>query len=159
MAVTCSGLYFPTWRDIVKGVFTTTEINLTSTSQIKVAMYSNSLTPSFSADTSYSAAPYTSNEIAEGGGYTTGGVVLGSGTVTESPTGTLMYDAADASWSNSTIANARAALVYADGITTPTAKPVLLLVDFGSAYSTTSGTFTIQWAAGGIMTIDLTPSY
>lgn len=158
MAVTCSGLYFPTWKGLVIGSFSTTLINLDSETQLKVAMFTNSITPSFSADTSYSAAPYTSNEVS-GTGYTAGGVVLTSTTVTESPTGTLMFDAADAAWSTSTISNARAALVYADAITTPTAKPVLFLVDFGSAYSTTSGTFTIQWAAGGLMTIDLTPGY
>lgn len=158
MAVTCSGLYYPTWKGLVIGSFSTTLINLDSETQLKVAMYTNSLTPSFSADTSYSAAPYTSNQVT-GTGYTAGGATLANTTVTESPTGTLMFDADDSSWTSSTIANAYAALVYADAITTPTAKPVLALVNFGSAYSTTSGTFTIQWAATGIFTVDLTPSY
>lgn len=155
MAVSASGLYYPTWRDILKGSFGA-NMNLDSDTDLYVAMYTDSLTPNFSSDTSYSAAPYTSNQVS-GTGYTAGGTVLGSTTLTESPTGTLMFDAADTSWSSSTISNAKCALIYSNGITTPTAKPVLLLVNFGSAYSTTSGTFTIQWAAGGIMTIDLTP--
>ena len=32
-----------------------------------------------------------------------------------------------------------------------------MLVNFGSDYSTVAGTFTIQWAAGGILTLDITP--
>jgi hypothetical protein len=152
MAVTVSGLFFPTWRDLCKQVIA---LNLDAETH-KVAMFTNSITPNFSTDTAYGAAPYNANEVA-GTGYTAAGATLTSTTVTESPTGSLMFDAADVSWTTSTITNARCALVHADALTTPVAKPAIVLVNFGADYSTVAGTFTIQWAAAGILAIDLTP--
>ena len=52
--------------------------------------------------------------------------------------------------------NAMAAVIYADAL----ADQLILLSDFVTAVSTTSGTLTIQWAApgsGGILNFDLTP--
>lgn len=151
MAVTVSGLFLPTWIDILDA--SQIAVNLDSETNIKVAMFTNSVTPNFSTDTAYAAAPYNANEVT-GTGYTAGGNVLTSTTVSESPSGTLMFDAADSSWTTSTISNARCALVY-DNSLTP--KAAIVLVNFGADYSTTAGTFTIQWASGGIFNIDLTP--
>lgn len=152
MAVTVSGLYVLTWRDFLKGLVA---LNLDLETH-KVAMFTNTPTPNFSTDTAYGAAPYNANEVA-GAGYTAGGQVLTSTTVTESPTGTLMWDANDESWAASTITNARCALIYADALTTPVADAAIALVNFGADFSTVNGTFTIQWAGGGIVTFDITP--
>jgi hypothetical protein len=65
-----------------------------------------------------------------------------------------MYDAADTSWTTSTITNARCALIYADALA---GNNAICLVNFGADYSTSAGTFTIQWAATGIFTWDVTP--
>jgi hypothetical protein len=116
-------------------------------------MFTNTITPSFSADTAYGVAPYNANEVS-GTGYTAGGALLTTTTLSESPTGTLMVDAADTSWTTSTITNARCALIYADALV---GNNAICLVNFGADYSTVAGTFTIQWAAGGVFTIDLTP--
>lgn len=150
MAVTASGLFVPTWLDILDTTQLAIDLDLETH---KGAMFTNSITPNFSTDTAYGVAPYNANEVA-GTGYTAGGALLTSTTVTESPAGTLMWDAADLVWNTSTITNARAALLYADALA---GNNAIVLVNFGSDYSTVAGTFTIQWASGGIFTIDLTP--
>ena len=150
MAITVSGLYVTQWIDILDATQLAIDLSLTTH---KVAMYTNALTPNYSTDTAYSAAPYTSNQVS-GTGYTAGGTTIGSTTVTESPPGTLMWDGADVAWASSTISSARGGLIYADALA---GKNAICFVNFGADYSTTSGTFTIQWAATGILTIDLTP--
>lgn len=150
MAVTASGLFYPTWAAILNS--TQLAVNLIS-DDIKFALFTNSVTPNFSSDSQYGSSPYNANEVT-GTGYTSGGVSLASKTITENPTGTLMYDAADPSWSNSTITGARAGLVYDNTLTN---KNVICLVNFGADYSTQNGTFTVQLAATGLLFIDLTP--
>ena len=102
MAVTVSGLFYPTWRDALNG---TIVLNLDLETH-KVAMFTNTITPNFSTDTAYGVAPYNANEVS-GTGYTAGGALLTTTTLSESPTGTLMVDAADTAWTTSTITNAR----------------------------------------------------
>lgn len=150
MAITASGLFIPTWRDVLD--LTQLAIDLDVETH-KVALFTNSITPNFSSDTAYGVSPYNANEVS-GTGYTAGGALLTTTTLTESPTGTLMFDAADVSWASSTITNARGALIYADA---SGGNEALVLVNFGADYSTSNGTFTIQWASGGIFTWDLTP--
>lgn len=150
MAVTVSGLFVPTWMDILDTTQLAIDLDLETH---KVAMFTNTITPNFSTDTAYGVAPYNANEVS-GTGYTAGGALLTSTTVSESPTGTIMWDAADTSWTTSTITNARCALAYADALA---GNNAIVLINFGADYSTVAGTFTIQWAAGGILTLDVTP--
>lgn len=148
MAITASGLYCDSFKKALDG---TIALDLDLTTH-KVAMYTNSLTPDFTNDTGYSAAPYTSNEVS-GTGYSAGGATL-SGTSLAKASGNLTFDANDASWSSSTISNARGAYIYADALAS---KNGICLVNFGADYSTSSGTFTIQWSGSGIFVLDLTP--
>ncbi len=150
MAVTASGLFVTTWTDILDTTQLAIDLDLETH---KVAMFSNSITPNFSTDTAYGVAPYNANEVS-GTGYTSGGTVLTGTALSESPTGTVMWDATDVSWTTSTITSARCALVYADALA---GNNGIVLVNFGADYSTSAGTFTIQWASGGIFTLDLTP--
>jgi hypothetical protein len=150
MAVTASGLFVATWIDVVDTTQLALDLDLETH---KVAMFTNSITPNFSTDTAYGVSPYNANEVS-GTGYSSGGTALTTTAVSESPTGTLMWDAADTSWTTSTITNARCALIYADALA---GNNAIVLVNFGADYSTSAGTFTIQWASGGIFTIDLTP--
>lgn len=154
-----SGLYLLNWLDILNS--TQLAIDLTRTSALKVAMFD---TTGFSA-TNYSTGHYyaTTNEVT-GTGYTAGGAVLTSPVLDESPTGTLRFSAANTQWTSSTIAGAACALIYADTNAAGTAygagvKPAIATVWFGGGgpYSTSAGTFTIQWNALGIFNIDLTP--
>ena len=116
-------------------------------------MFTNTITPNFSTDTAYAVSPYNANEVS-GTGYTAGGTALTSTTVTESPTGSIMWDAADTSWASSTISSARGALIYADALA---GNNAICLINFGADYATTAGTFTISYASTGIFAADLTP--
>jgi hypothetical protein len=150
VAVTVSGLFVSTWIDIVDASQLAIDLSLTTN---KVALFTNSITPNFSTDTAYAVAPYNANEVS-GTGYTAGGAAVASPTVTESPTGSLMYDLADSAWTTSTITGARCALLYSNALSP---KAAICLVNFGADYSTVAGTFTITYASSGMFAIDLTP--
>lgn len=158
MAVTVSGLYLANWIDILDASQLAVDLSLTNH---KIALLSNAATPNFSTD----AAWNSTNEVS-GTGWATGGVLLSAAaagatstapTLTESPTGTMMYDMNDIAVASTTLSNARAAIIYADALTTPTADPRIVLINFGADFSTSNGTFGIQWAATGVFAIDLTP--
>ena len=90
-----------------------------------------------------------------GTGYTAGGITLTSPTITyDTGTDQVRLDAADVSWTTSTI-TARYAVVYKSTGTAST-SPLICYFDFGSNQSTTAGTFAIQWATDGIAYIDVT---
>jgi len=147
MAVTASGLFVLTFRDILDA--SQLAVN-TGSDTIKVAMITNSSTPNFETHDHWS--DLSSNEVS-GSGYSAGGATLGSITLANA-SGTLKFDAADTSWSTATISSARAAVVYDDTLTN---DPLICLVNFGADYASSAGTFQITWNASGIWTIDLTP--
>lgn len=155
MAFSSSGLYVANWIDILDATQLAIDLSLTTH---KLALYNNTLTPNFSTDASYSAT----NEVS-GTGWPAGGVALSaaasgggstSPTTTESPTGTLMYDMADVAVSGTTLTNAHGVILYADALA---GNNLIVAVTFGADFSTNNGIFGIQWAAGGVFTIDLTP--
>lgn len=118
----------------------------------KVALVNDSYTPNF--DTHDFHADLT-NEIANGGGYTTGGAAFTSTEITLS-SGTLTWDFADPSWASSTIASAMAAICITN-VGASATDQLLLLMDFVTAVSTTAGTLLVTIAGTGAMTIDYTP--
>lgn len=150
MAVTVSGLFYITWRDVVDATQLAIDLDLETH---KVALFTNSITPNFSTDTAYGAAPYNANEVTSAN-WSAGGVALTGTTVSESPTGSIMWDASDTTANNTTLTNARCALIYADALAGDNA---IMLIDFDADYSTNNGTFTIQYASGGLFAWDLTP--
>jgi hypothetical protein len=149
VAVSGSGLFALTIIDILDATQLAVDLSLTTN---KWALFTNSITPNYTTDTAYGVAPYNANEIS-GTGYTAGGAVTASPTLTVS-SGIVTYDQADTSWTTSTITNARAALLYSDALA---GNNAICLVDFAADYSTSAGTFTIQWNASGVFTIDLVP--
>lgn len=149
MAITASGLFLPTWIDILDTSQLAINLDLETH---KVALFTNDITPDFSSDTAYGSSPYNANEVS-GSGYTAGGATL-TGTAVSDVSGTLKWDADDVSWSSSTISDARGALIYADALTGDNA---IVLVNLGADYSTSNGTLLIAWHTNGIFTIDLTP--
>ena len=150
MAVTASGLFVSTWIDILDTTQLAVDLDLETH---KIALFSDTISPNFSTDTAYGVAPYDANEVS-GTGWAAGGVALTTTTVTESPTGTLMWDATDVSETSTTLTNAMCGLCYADALA---GNNAIVLIDFVTAVSTVAGTLTITWAAGGIFNIDLTP--
>lgn len=148
MAVSGSGLFCATF---VSALTNAIALDL-GAEDLKVAMFTNTITPDFTNDTAYGVSPYDANEVT-GTGYTAGGVALTTTTLAAA-SGVVTFDAADVSWTSSTISSARCALVYADALATNNA---VCLVDFGQDYATSNGTFAIQWNASGIFTLDLVP--
>jgi hypothetical protein len=107
----------------------------------KIALYTSAATLD-KTTTVYSGT----NEVAAGGGYSTGGATLGSFSATLSgDTGQL--DFADATWPTSTI-TARGALIYntSSGTNGGSANEAVAVVNFGSDIVSTGGTFTVTIA-------------
>lgn len=102
----------------------------------KLAMYTNSA--SFTAATT---AYTTSNEIS-GTGYTAGGASLTRVDPTTSST-TAFTDFSDLTFSSSSL-TARGALIYNDSAS---GDPTVVVLDFGSDKSSSSGDFTIVFPA------------
>jgi hypothetical protein len=105
----------------------------TSADTFKIALFTSSATLG-ATTTAYSST----DEVANGNGYATGGNTL---TVSQAPTSTsttAWLDFTDSTWAASTI-TARGALIYND---TQSDRAVAVL-DFGSDKSSSSGDFTI----------------
>ena len=118
------------------------------TDTIKVALVSSSYTPNQDSDDYWDDV--SSYEVT-GTGYTAGGATLASKTVGyTSGTNVTKFDAADVSWTSSTI-TARYAVVYLSTGSSSTSV-LIAYVDFGSDQSSSSGTFSISWSASGIFT-------
>jgi hypothetical protein len=150
MAVTVSGLFYATWADMVDTTQLAVDLDLETH---KGAIFTNTITPNFSTDTAYAVAPYNANE-ATGTNWASGGVALTGTTISESPTGSLMFDATDVSVANVTFVNGRCYMLYADALA---GNNAIVVVNFGADYSPTAGTFSITWASTGVFAIDLTP--
>ncbi|MBI4092282.1 MAG: hypothetical protein HY427_03715 [Candidatus Levybacteria bacterium] len=108
---------------------------------IKVALYNSS--HAFTAtDNVYT----TTNEIT-GTGYTAGGAALAGKAVTQAAT--TKWDANDISWTTATFTVAHG-VIYDD---THATNDLIASIDFGGNQTVTTGTFTIQWHADGIITL------
>jgi hypothetical protein len=110
--------------------------NTGTTKVYKIALFTSAATLG-AGTTTYSGS--TTGEVANGGGYTTGGNTL---TVSQIPTNggsgtTAFIDFADTTWSNATI-TARGALIY-----NSTDDTAVAALDFGSDKTSTAGDFTI----------------
>ena len=66
----------------------------------------------------------------------------------------ITWDADNVSWTSSTISSAAGGVIYDN---TTAGLPLVGFIDFNGSFSTTSGTFEVQWNASGIFTFDLTP--
>lgn len=92
------------------------------------------------------------NEVT-GTGYTSGGAILGSVTITyNSTTHAVILDAADVSWTSSTI-TARYAVVYDNTPSTDATRPLVCWLDFGQDFASNVGTFSITWDSAGIASL------
>ena len=84
---------------------------------------------------------------ASGTGYTAGGQYLQGLSVSSGPY--AAFDATDLTWTNSTVGAYHAA-IYDE---TLSGNQLVASIDFGSLKSSSSGSFTIQWHASGIITL------
>lgn len=121
------------------------------TDNINVSLHTSSLTPNIDTQTFYS--DITASEVSSANGYTTKGVSLASKAVaidTTDDEGT--FDAADVTWSSSTI-TARYACIWKN-TGTNTTSPLIAYVDFGSDKTSDNGNFIITWSSEGILNLN-----
>ena len=129
-------------RDILNG-----SIDL-DTDTIRCALVTSSYTPDIDAHDNFDDI---TNEVS-GTGYSAGGAALASKVVSVDNTDNEgVFDAADVTWTTSTI-TARGAVLYKDTGSAATSK-LICYVDFGSDKSSSAGDFTIQWASEGILNL------
>ena len=101
---------------------------------LKIALYTSS------ASLGATTATYTTSAEVSGTGYTAGGATLSSQAVAfDSSNNVAYFDAADPAWTTATI-TARGAMIYNNS----KSNASVAILDFGSDYTSTAGTFTIQ---------------
>ena len=149
MSIIAQALFGKTLQDLLDATQLAVDLSLETH---KGALFTDSVTPNFDTDTAYNVSPYDANETS-GGSWSSGGIAL-TGTAITLSSGTMKYDATDVSVATSTITSAMGYLLYADALA---GNNAILLVDFGTAVTTSSGTFQITWDAAGIFTWDYTP--
>lgn len=131
-------------RDIMNGA-----IDL-DTDTIKVALVTSSYSPNIDSHTKFSDI---TNEVS-GTGYTAGGAALASKVVSVDNTDDEgVFDAADLTWSTSTI-TARGAVIYKSRGGASSADELICYIDFGSDQISSAGDFIIAWAAEGILNLN-----
>mgnify|MGYP000223931502 FL=1 len=107
-----------------------------NTDTIKIALYTSSA--NLSATTTAYA---TTNQVANGNGYATGGVTLGSPAISVAGT-TAIVDFADPSWTSASF-TANGALIY----NSSNGNKAIAVLAFGGDFTVTTGTFTIVFPA------------
>ena len=142
-----SGLYAITFLNALKNDLAV-DLDDTTADRFKVMLVTSSYSPNFGT---HDFKADVTNEVT-GTGYSAGGKSLSSVTLTQSG-GTITFDAADVTWSSSTI-TARGAVVYDDSLTN---DPLICYIDFGADKTSTAGDFTVTFNASGIFTLDMTP--
>lgn len=120
----------------------------TGTWKMALTTSTQALTDDFAGTSTDCRYADLTNEVASGGGYTTGGKTL-TPSVTRSGT-TVTYDVDDQAWTSSTI-TAKYAVIYTDN----TNDDLLCFceLDTVTSVSTTSGTLTVTINAAGVFTL------
>ena len=138
------------WYGNVPQAFMNKEIDLLSDT-IKVSLHTSTYSPAQDTDDYFSDV---TDQVPGTGNYTTGGQQIANDTLTyTSGTNVMKYDGDDMSWANSTIANARVAVITD---TTPGAdatNPLIGYCVFDADVSTSAGTLAITWDSAGILTL------
>lgn len=169
MAWSASGMFRQTQGDIFDKTLTTHDFD--AAAMFKVALYDNSVTPDY--DATAEAGRYggtgttwitTGSQTGTAQVYHTGqwaqaGEVLVNNDITYAAGGIIVFDADNlSSGSAATMSNIYGCYIYMDAVSSPLADYGFAAIYFGgTAYSVTSGTFTIQWSASGICRWDVAP--
>lgn len=120
------------------------------TDTFKISLHTSAYTPNQDTNDYFDDAI---GQVANGNGYTTGGITLTGVTWTyTAATNTWKFDATDVSWPASTI-TARYAVIYCETAGAASTDPLVCYIDFGADVSTTAGTFSIVFDAAGIFTV------
>ena len=124
-----------------------TAVNLKSDT-IKLSLHSSSHTPANDSDEFYDDVD---NEVGASGTYSAGGATLTTTVSTDDTDDEGVFDATDVSFTSASI-TARYAIIYKSTGTAST-SPLICLIDFGSNITSTAGTFSLVFAAEGILNL------
>jgi hypothetical protein len=124
------------------------KINLLADS-IKLMLLTSAYVPN--RGTNIYRGDIVANELAAGGGYSTGGVIISSMGIAAAGN-IVTITGANASWPAATFAAAFAAL-YDGTPATDATRPLIGYVDFGGVQSPSNGTLSVTWNASGIGTV------
>ena len=125
-----------------------TAVNLASDT-VKLMLLTSSHTPDIDAEVFIDDV--SANEVPASGTYSAGGVTLTKSSSTDDTDDEGVFDATDVSFTSATI-SARYAVIYKD-TGTPSTSPIICVIDFGSVYNSSAGTFAITFAAEGILNL------
>jgi hypothetical protein len=151
-----SSLFAKTYKTLMTGSGVTVDFDTDTfnCALVKLAGW----TPQFDTDSKYSDID---SELPATGNYVLGGETLTGVALTQTSDGsaTITFDAADVSWTTSTLTDVRAGVVYSKTVNDDNVAndSLIAYIDFLGDFSTTSGTFQIQWNPSGIFTLDLKP--
>ena len=151
MSITGSGLYGLT---LEKYFITAAAVTSLEAEDNDLALVDDSYTPNYNT---HDFAADLTNE-ASGGNYAREPVTATEVTIS---TGVLTFDAADTVFDNGgadnvTITSAMGAVLILP-VTNDADSPLFGLWDFVSAASSSASTFTVQWNASGLVTLDFIP--
>jgi hypothetical protein len=136
-----SGVYNRAKYNLFSGRF---DVQGSGSHVINVALVTSSYT--FNADHNYWTT--ISGNEASGTNYTAGGTALTNKTVTQDNSNDrAAFDADDTTWASSSV-TARGAALYDNTLTT---KDLVAFYDFSTDQTSSSGNFTIQWHANGLI--------
>lgn len=93
----------------------------------------------------------SANEVGDSGTYSAGGATLTKSNSTDDTDDEGVFDATDVSFTSATISAQYAVIYKYTG--TPSTSPIICVIDFGSLYTSTGGTFTITFASEGILNL------
>jgi hypothetical protein len=118
-------------------------IDLT-TDTLKGALVTGSYTPNLATDEFWSTPQ--ADEVANGNGYTTGGMTLTSVTFSL-VSGVATLNFANLSWTSATF-SASFLVIYDDQTGVASTAPLIGVVEFGAVESPSAGTLSVSWASG-----------
>jgi hypothetical protein len=121
----------------------------TNTFKMALTTDAQALAATFAGTSTNAQYSDLTDEVANGGGYTTGGKTLAATWVRS--TGTITFDCDDQAWTSSTI-TAKYAVIYADNAGVDDLLCFCEL-DTGPGVSTVSGTLTVAINASGVFTL------
>lgn len=134
------------WQHLLDGTFS---VNWTSDT-IRCMLLTSGYTPNVDSDTYYS--DISANEVANGNGYTTKGVQLGTMTVSYDSVGhQAEFHAAAAQWTSATFTWRYAAVFKDTG--TGTTSPLICYFDPGGSEQVTAGTTSVTFDATGVFRV------
>lgn len=144
-----ASLVYNAWKYRQLGDTGVTPINH-KTDTIKLALLTSSYTPNQDSHDFYDDV--SANEVSPSGTYEAGGATLMVTVSQDNTDDEGVFDATDVSFTSATI-TARYAVIYKSTGVAST-SPLICLIDFGSNQISTAGTFTITFAAEGILNLN-----